>query len=133
MLQELINRLQLQPHPEGGFYSERHRSPGVVTRADGAVRSALTLIDFVLPAGVTSHWHRVHHSDETWHYAAGAPLELLRQQDDGPIERLIVSQESSWQLIPAGWWQSARSLGDYTHVQCCVAPGFDFLDFEMRS
>jgi hypothetical protein len=132
MLDELIRDLKLQPHPEGGYYRERHRSPQTVTRVDGALRAALTVIDFLLPAGVTSAWHRVHHADETWHFAAGSPLELLRQNGDGPIDRLEVSPSSTWALIPAGWWQSARSLGDWTLVQCCVAPGFDFADFEMR-
>jgi predicted cupin superfamily sugar epimerase len=132
MLHELLRDLQLQPHPEGGFYRERHRSVETVTRADGVVRSALTVIDFLLPAGVVSQWHRVNHADETWHFAAGAPLELLRQQGNGEVERLELSAASSWHLIPAGWWQSARSLGEWTLVQCCVAPGFDFADFEMR-
>ena len=29
-------------------------------------------------------------------------------------------------VVPAGWWQSARSLGDWTLVGCTVAPGFEF-------
>ena len=131
MVHELVRDLKLQAHPEGGYYRERHRASHTVTRADGALRAALTVIDFLLPAGVTSAWHRVRHADETWHFAAGAPLELLRQDGDGPVERLEVSSSIHWQLIPAGVWQSARSLGDWTLVQCCVATGFDFADFEM--
>ena len=61
MVHELIRDLKLQAHPEGGYYRERHRASHTVTRADGAVRAALTVIDFLLPAGVTSEWHRVHH------------------------------------------------------------------------
>lgn len=132
MLDELIRVHGLKPHPEGGWYRERFRSPRTVTRTDGAVRAALTVIDFLLPAGAVSAWHRVRSADETWHFAGGSPLELLRQDGDGPIERLEVSPASPWQIIPAGWWQSARSLGDWTLVQCCVAPGFDFADFELR-
>jgi len=53
-MQDLIERLQLMPHPEGGFYRERHRSSLSVRRADGSERAAFTVIDFLLPAGVTS-------------------------------------------------------------------------------
>ena len=133
MIDDLIRKLQLQPHPEGGFYRERHRSPVSVTRADGKTRSALTVIDFLLPAGVVSAWHRVLGADETWHFAGGSPLELLRQETESDaIETLTLSPEQPWQIIPAGWWQSARSLGEWTLVNCCVAPGFSFDDFEMR-
>jgi predicted cupin superfamily sugar epimerase len=132
MIDELIASLGLMPHPEGGYYRERYRSQIAVTRPDGSQRSALTLIDFLLPAGVISRWHRVLGSEETWHFAGGDPLELQRRRADEEPETLIVDAKNTWKLIPAGWWQSARSLGQWTLVQCCVAPGFDFADFELE-
>ena len=74
---ELITRLQLEPHPEGGYYREIFRSSGLVSPADGrGPRAALTTIYFLLPAGIVSRWHRVA-SDEVWHLYEGGPLEVL--------------------------------------------------------
>jgi len=134
---DLIERLQLTPHPEGGFYRERHRSTLIVRRADGLERSAFTLIDFLLPAGVMSRWHRLGGAEESWHHAAGAPLELWSRHPDGgealamrlgPLDPAVPEQYPV-QVIPPNWWQAARSLGAWTLVNCCVAPGFDFADF----
>ena len=136
--QQLIESLRLEPHPEGGHYSETWRSRLQVTPADGrGARSALTTIYFLLPAGAVSRWHRVR-SDETWIHIEGAPLELLKipptewQFDSvrlGPLAAGQVPVAS----VPAGWWQAARSLGTYTLVCCTVGPGFDFEDFELMS
>ena len=131
--EQLIRDLQLQPHPEGGFYRECHRSAVLVQRSDGQQRHACTVIDFLLPAGVVSAWHRVLGADEIWHYSAGAPLELLRQQSGGVVETLELGPfpQPTWQLIKADKWQSARSLGDWSLVHCTVSPGFCFDDFEL--
>ncbi len=131
--EQLINELQLQPHPEGGFYRECHRSDVLVQRSDGQMRHGCTVIDFLLTAGVISAWHRVKGADELWHYSAGAPLELLRQAPGGAVETLKLGSFPlpSWQLIPADQWQSARSLGDWSLVHCTVSPGFSFDDFEL--
>ena len=132
----LIVQLGLQPHPEGGWYGEIHRSSASVSRSDCQTRSALTVIQFLLQAGEVSCWHRVSAADETWHFAGGDPLELLtippgggvvQRQDLGPVERglppLAVEQ--------ANWWQAARFCGTYSLVSCCVGPGFDFADFSL--
>src|SRR4051812_10555811 len=64
---ELISTLELQPHPEGGFYRELFRSSLVVAPVDGrGARTALTTIWFLLTAATWSRWHRVS-SDEAWH------------------------------------------------------------------
>ena len=34
-------------------------------------------------------------------------------------------------MIPAGYWQAAKSTGEFTLVSCFVVPGFDFKDFEL--
>jgi predicted cupin superfamily sugar epimerase len=135
---DLIRTLQLAPHPEGGHYREIWRSPEVVTPADArGTRAALTSIYFLLPAGARSRWHRVR-SDEIWHHYEGAPLELLLvTPDEFHLERrrlgpLGVDQaQAPVACVPAGFWQAARSLGDYTLVGCTVAPGFEFSDFEL--
>jgi uncharacterized protein len=134
----LITLLGLAPHPEGGFYGEVYRSPASVLPEDGrGVRSALTTIYFLLPAGSISRWHRVL-SDEVWHFYEGVPLDLwIGSSDGGAIERHCVGPlESSSRpvvTVPAGCWQAARSSGEYTLVGCSVAPGFDFRDFSLAA
>ncbi|HET7550481.1 MAG TPA: cupin domain-containing protein [Gemmatimonadaceae bacterium] len=134
---ELIERLDLQPHPEGGFYREIFRSAGQVTTADGrSARAAITTIYFLLPEGSISRWHRVM-SDEVWHLYEGAPLDLHELTDSGEelthhqLGEIDDSGRVPVRTIPAGHWQAARSSGSYTLVGCTVAPGFDFLDFQM--
>jgi predicted cupin superfamily sugar epimerase len=75
---ELVRRLRLEPHPEGGFYREVFRSALRVQPEDARPpRSALTLIYFLLVDGGCSRWHRVA-SDEAWSWVEGDALELLR-------------------------------------------------------
>ncbi len=131
---KLIRRLDLVPHPEGGHYREVIRSERRVTAVHGE-RDAYSLIDFLLPAGAHSRWHRLR-SDECWHFQAGAPLELWVAAADGStVERRVLGAVAEghrpWHFVPAGSWQSARSMGDYTLVGCSVAPGFEFADFEL--
>ena len=125
--QQLIETLGLAPHPEGGWYRQLFRSESRVTRhADGAERTALTTIYFLLVAGAESAWHRVQ-SDEVWHFYEGDPLEL-RTRDTA----VILGADNRVAVIRAKEWQSARPLGAYALVGCTVGPGFEFADFEMR-
>ena len=124
--QELIDRLALAPHPEGGWYRQVFKSEERVTRhADGAERSAVTTIYFLLVEGTFSERHRVQ-SDEVWHFYEGDPLELFI--DD---ERVILDADHRVHVVPARAWQSARPRGAYALVGCTVGPGFEFDDFEM--
>lgn len=125
--EELIAQLGLQPHPEGGWYRQVYKSAERVTRqADGADRSALTTIYFLLVEGTSSAWHRVD-SDEVWHFYEGDPLELSTK-----TESVVLDATNRVHVIPAREWQSARPLGKYTLVGCTVGPGFEFEDFEMN-
>lgn len=108
---------------------------GVLPRDGRGERSALTTIHFLLREGERSRLHRVS-SDEVWHFYEGDPLELLWTDPDftqlrrarlGPVG----PDTAPVAVVPAGWWQAARSTGVYTLVGCTVGPGFDFADFEM--
>lgn len=131
----LIAHYGLNPHPEGGWYAEVHRSSLPVFRSDAASRSAMTAILFLLKAGEVSRWHRVDGSDETWHFAGGAPLELFTIAAPGHtvVRDVLGSPQASGAMplavVPSGCWQAARSTGAWTLVSCCVGPGFDFVDF----
>jgi hypothetical protein len=122
----LISSLALVPHPEGGWYRQLFRSSSLVTRqADGATRTALTTIYFLLIEGTYSAWHRVL-SDEVWHWYEGDALELLTRTSS-----IRLDAENRVHVIAAGEWQAARPLGAYALVGCTVGPGFEFADFEM--
>jgi predicted cupin superfamily sugar epimerase len=134
---ELITTLQLQPHPEGGFYRRTFTS----TCCDAAGRPSSSAILFLLPGGAVSRWHRVD-ADELWHYHEGDALELLiaatperlRREILGPIPgAMAAAAEASLpqRAVPAHAWQAARCLGDYTLVGCTVAPAFEFAGFEL--
>jgi predicted cupin superfamily sugar epimerase len=132
---EIVASLHLAPHPEGGFYRETARD----VRADGG-RGAFTAIYYLLPGGERSAWHRVRDAAEVWHHYAGAPLELsIAAEGDGgqgTIRLLLLGDdlargEQPQALVPAGAWQCARSLGDWTLAGCTVAPAFEFSSFEI--
>lgn len=131
----LVDALGLVPHPEGGFYRETFRAPLEVATARG-VRSASTAIYYLLPAATTSARHRVT-SDEVWHHYLGDPVELVLEHPDHRLERLVLGPDvlagqRPQAVVPAGAWQSARTLGErHALCGCTVAPGFDFADFEM--
>lgn len=128
---QVVSLLNMQPHPEGGHYVETFRDP--VTDESG--RAASTLIYFLLPEGVLSRWHKVD-AVETWHWYAGAPLELSISSDSGPKEVLtlgsdLLAGQRPQGIVPRDGWQQARSLGAWTLVGCTVAPGFQFEGFVM--
>ena len=135
---ELIATLDLEPHPEGGFYREVFRSASQVTPADHrGTRAALTTIYFLLPEGSVSRWHQVT-SDEVWHLYEGGPLELLELSASGhdlTRHRLGAVGDGGAPVctIRAGNWQAARPLASYALVGCTVGPGFDFADFRLLS
>jgi hypothetical protein len=127
---EIIARLDLRPHPEGGHYRETFRDPH--TDADGRARS--TAIHFMLARGERSHWHRID-AVEIWHYYAGSALTLQIAGDAGRrCVRLgadLAAGDVPQAIVPAHAWQAAESTGDWTLVGCTVAPGFDFAKFEL--
>jgi predicted cupin superfamily sugar epimerase len=127
---DIIARLGLQPHPEGGHFRETFRD----ARTDASGRSRSTAIYFLLVRGERSHWHRID-AVEIWHYYAGSALTLKIADDDGQWRfRLgpdLAAGELPQAIVPAHAWQSAESSGDWTLVGCTVAPGFDFTTFEL--
>jgi predicted cupin superfamily sugar epimerase len=129
---EVIRLLDLKPHPEGGHFRETFRDTR--TLEDG--RAASTAIYFLLARGERSRWHRVD-AAELWHYYAGAPLVLeMAAGEKEPVRRMklgpdLAMGERPQGIVPAGHWQAAESIGDWTLVGCTVAPGFAFATFEM--
>ncbi len=137
---QLIDKLQLQPHPEGGFYRETWRSDLQLSQSAlpsdyTGDRAAGTAILFLLPTGRCSRWHRVR-SAELWFHQAGDPLELtIAATLDGTSQTIALGRDESLQaVVPPHYWQKAMPLpGEtgYALVACVVVPGFDFADFEI--
>lgn len=130
--EDIIRILGLIPHPEGGHYCEMFRDPVTI-----GGRSASTAIYFLLCAGERSHWHRVD-ATEIWHWYAGASLALSIAGEKAGADVILVHLGVDFAIgkrpqmaVPAGAWQSAESLGAWTLVGCTVAPGFDFVGFEL--
>lgn len=128
--QRIAETLQLQPHPEGGWYRETWRGgAGVGSRAAGSA------ILYLLNAGETSAWHRID-ATEIWHHYAGAALELtVWGEHDRPRSTLlgddVTAGEVPQVVVPSGCWQRARPLGEYGLVGCTVTPAFEFAGFEL--
>jgi hypothetical protein len=128
---DIIARLELKPHPEGGHYRETFRDKRV--EANG--RSVSTAIYFLLARGERSHWHRID-AVEIWHHCAGSALSLWIAHDGctqhtvrlGPD---VGAGERPQAIVPAHAWQAAESTGDWTLVGCTVAPAFEFAAFEL--
>jgi predicted cupin superfamily sugar epimerase len=127
---DIIARLELKPHPEGGHYRETFRD--ISFDANG--RSLSTAIYFLLARGERSHWHRID-ATEIWHYYAGSALSL-QIADDGDKRSVrlgpdLAAGEVPQAVVPAHAWQAAESTGAWTLVGCTVAPAFDFAKFEL--
>lgn len=140
MTSELVARLGLQPHVEGGWFRRTWQTrPRAVPDGYAGPRPFATGIYFLLHPGEVSRWHRVR-SEELWLWHRGGPLTIrLGGGGDAPevTAALVLGPrveygERPQVLVPAGVWQTAEPQGDEpVLVSCVVAPGFDFQDFEM--
>ncbi len=127
---EVVGRLGLRPHPEGGWYAETWRhdpSPGQ--------RAAGTAIYYLLEAGQRSHWHRVD-ATEIWHHYSGDPLLLRISDGDAPRREVLLGPDLAGgqvpqAIVPEGAWQAAEPTGAWALVGCTVSPGFRFEGFEL--
>jgi len=124
---DVLRTLELEPHPEGGHYRE--------TWSD----EACSAIYFLLRTGERSRWHRVRDRVEIWHFYAGSPLRLevdlegagTAAAQDIELGRDLRAGQRPQAVVPAGAWQSARTLGPWTLVGCTVAPPFTFDAFDL--
>jgi predicted cupin superfamily sugar epimerase len=130
----VIARLDLAPHPEGGWYRETWRAP-----AEPGTRSAGTAILFLLEAGQASHWHRID-ATELWLFQAGGVLTLKTAvRDAGPVVTtrlgpdILAGDAPQAAAVAPGEWQAAQASGGWALVACVVVPGFDFAGFELAA
>jgi uncharacterized protein len=137
-----IERLQLEAHPEGGYFRQTYRSDLVIAREalpagfTGA-RSASTAIYFLLEGKNFSAFHRLR-SDEVWHFYVGSPLVVDVIAPSGARSAILLGNDLEagqvpQAVVPAGCWFASHVADwkSFAVVGCTVAPGFDFEDFEM--
>lgn len=141
-VKELIERYNLQAHPEGGHYLQTYYSTETIP-ADtlpgrfGGDRCFSTAIYFLLAGKQFSTFHRIK-SDELWHFYNGVGLHIYVLHPDGRGEVLKLGADlangySFQQVVPAGCWFASKPVDEngFSFVGCTVAPGFDFADFEL--
>ncbi len=139
---DYIEKLQLQPHPEGGYYrqtyvSEEQLNAAALPQRFGGDRSVSTAIYFLLEGKDYSAFHRIK-SDELWHFYTGGGLHIYVIHPDGRGEVLLLGNDLAngyhfQQVVKAGCWFASKPANEnsFSLVGCTVAPGFDFADFEM--
>jgi len=141
-VQEIIEKLEMKKHPEGGFYKETYRSVGVIPQnvlkgSFSGNRNYCTAIYFLLTSENFSAFHRIK-QDEIWHFYKGNSLYIHEINKKGEYIRHELGMDLSkgelpQLVIPAGSWfaSGVKSMKGYSFVGCTVSPGFDFEDFEM--
>ena len=141
-IEQLIKRLELLPHPEGGYFRETYRSEGEIKKenlemADGQDRNYSTCIYFLLTSEVFSSFHRIR-QDEIWHFYDGSPIKIHMINEAGLYSTVIIGNNFEKGQIPQlvvpgrNWFAATvENENDYSLVGCTVAPGFDFSDFEL--
>ena len=122
---KLIEQPEMNPHPEGGYYSESFRDRD----------NSVSLIYYLLKKEQRSHWHRLT-KNEILHFYKGDPLSVHISADGKTTitKKLgsgISSNENLHLVIHAGSWFSMNSEGDYSLIGCTVSPAFDYVDFEL--
>ena len=134
-INSIINKLKLQPHPEGGFYSETYRSDITIPGKD---RQLMTSIYFLLTSENVSRFHRIK-SDELWFYHSGSPLVVHTLENGSHTQTLvgpnILEDELPYFLVPKDtiFGSTVLNKNSYSLVSCVVSTGFDFKDFELFS
>ena len=137
-------KLNLIPHPEGGYYRETIRSeevlPGNYTHSGiGGPRSLFTTIYFLLEEGQFSAFHKLQ-ADEIWFFHAGGPLDVHIISREGLLKTFTLGMEPEEQqhfhlLVEQQQWfaSTPKTNSGYALVSCVTAPGFDFADFELAN
>lgn len=141
-IRKIVTKLDMKPHPEGGFYKETYRSDGVIPkdalgRKFSGARNYCTGIYFLLTSENFSAFHRIQ-QDEMWHFYGGSSLYVHIIDTNGLYKRHAVGMnldegETPQLVVPADCWfaSSVKEKDNYSFVGCTVSPGFDFKDFEL--
>jgi uncharacterized protein len=137
-----IEKLRLEPHPEGGYFRQTYRSEVLIAREAlpagfSGARAVSTAIYFLLKGKNFSAFHRLR-SDEVWHFCEGEPLVVHVIEPEGDYSEIVLGRDLEagqglQAVVQAGCWFASHvaDWNSFSVVGCTVAPGFDFEDFEM--
>ena len=134
--EDIINKLEMLPHPEGGYYKETYRSEEQTINKEGNKRNTSTAIYFLLENNNISRFHRIK-SDELWFFHQGNAIEIVSIKNNKLVSITLGNDidkgEVPQAVIPSNTWfgSSVKDGSGFGLVSCTVAPGFDFADFEM--
>ena len=143
-VKNIIQKVQLKPHPEGGYFKETYRSEGKINQnnlgsAYVGKRDYSTCIYFLLTSGNFSAFHKIK-QDEIWHFYKGSPIKLHIISELGEYSNVVIGNDLNNEQTPqfvvsGGNWFAAEVVknNDFSLVGCTVSPGFDFTDFELGS
>ena len=127
LYQKIIEKLHLEPHPEGGYYRQLYGN-------DASGKKDISTIYYMLADSDISAFHRLHGVTEVWYYHAGEPLSIYVIDDDGNMTVHKLSPEEEMQVIihPEQWFAAEiPSKKGFCLVGCAVAPAFSFENFEL--
>jgi uncharacterized protein len=136
-VEQVVRRLGLAPHPEGGFFRETFRAALELEGLPAGARSASTAIYFLLPSGEFSAFHEIRGADEIWHHYLGEAVEIHTIASDGAYAMRVLGTDLAagdepQLVVRAGTLQAAVARGgSHALCGCTVAPGFDFADFAL--
>ena len=124
---DLIKKLKLSPHPEGGHFAESFRDN----------KENVSLIYYLLKKGETSHWHKLA-KNEILHFYDGDPLRIYMSKDKKEISTVLLGRNISDKqylhyIVKSQTWFGMKSTGNWSLIGCTVSPAFDYKDFELAS
>ena len=124
---DLIKKLKLTPHPEGGHFAESFRDS----------KGGISLIYYLLKKGQTSHWHKLT-KNEILHFYDGDPLRIYMSKDKKEISTVLLgrninNKEYLHYIINSETWFGMKSTGNWSLIGCTVSPAFDYKDFDLAS
>ena len=119
--EDLIKKLNMVAHPEGGYFSESFRDDN----------NNVSLIYYLLQKNEWSHWHRLT-KNETLHFYKGDPLIIYISKDGIDYSSITIGEDDNFHYtVESQNWFAMKSSGAYSLIGCTVAPGFDYKDFEL--
>ena len=127
LYQRIIEKLYLEPHPEGGYYRQLFVN-------DDTGKKDISTIYYMLTDNVKSAFHRLHGVTEIWYYHAGEPLNIYVIDADGKLTVHKLSPDGEMQVVilPEQWFAAEiPTKKGYCLVGCAVAPAFSFENFEL--
>ena len=136
-----MNKLNLQPHPEGGMFKEIYKSDiyvekNILSPGFSDRRSLVTSIYYMLTKDEVSRFHKLK-ADEIWHFLDGSPLLLHILDNSGNLKTFTLGNdihhyEQPVLIIPHDNWFAAevKDKSTYSLVSCTVSPGFEYNDLE---